>query len=246
MKIENQTLHQKVVELIKEMIDLGQLNMGEKIDEVSLSESSGVSRTPIREALRILNNQGVVELVPHKGAFVKRFSIKEIEDMFEVIATLESMCAEAAAIKITPKDLEKIERIHKDLERCHKDRDYKEYKKANIRLHAAIQEIAGNAEVNRIISELRERTLLLRRKQLYEGDRFKKSIQEHRSLLNALRKKDHKKAKSVMEKHLFAQAKALIESIQKKKPYWNEIDQIESQPIPIKKEIIGESIPSKH
>lgn len=216
MKVANQTLHQQVVEMIKEMIELGDLRLGQKIDEISLAASSGVSRTPIREALRILNNQGVIDLVPHKGAFVRRFSIKEIDDMFQLMAVLEGMCAELAVPKITPADLKKIKNLHKDLERHYKANDHNAYKKTNSKLHCLIREIAGNAAINEVIEGLHQRILLFRYKQLYEPKRFKSSIEEHRALLNALEKKDPKKAKEAMQKHLVAQSKALINIIQNK------------------------------
>lgn len=216
MKVTNNTLHQQVVEIIRDIIDTGELKLGQKIDEVQLSQSFGVSRTPIREALRILNNQGIVDLVPHKGAFIRQFSIKEIDDMFQVMAILEGMCAELAAAKMTPADLKKIEKLHKDLERNYKANDHKAYKKTNSILHALIQEIAGNAAINEVIAGLRQKILLFRFRQLYEPERFKKSIREHRVLLDALKQKDSKKAKEAMQKHLLAQSRTLINIIKEK------------------------------
>jgi DNA-binding GntR family transcriptional regulator len=216
MKVANQTLHQQVVELIKEMIESGELRLGQKIDEITLAESFGVSRTPIREALRILNNQGVIDLVPHKGAFVRQFSIKEIDDMFQVMSILEGMCAELAAAKMTTADFKRVERLHKDLERYYEAKNHKAYNATNSKLHSLIQEIAGNAAINEVIAGLRQKVLLFRFRQLYEPERFKKSIQEHRKLLDALEKRDPKKAKAVMKAHLLAQSKALINILQKK------------------------------
>lgn len=215
MKVSNQTLHQQVVELIKEMIESGKLRLGQKIEEITLAESFGVSRTPIREALRILNNQGVVNLVPHKGAFVRQFNIKEIEDMFQVMSILEGMCAELAADKMTPADFKKVEKLHKDLERHYKANNHKAYNEINSKLHSLIQEIAGNAAINEVIAGLRQKVLLFRFRQLYEPERFKKSIQEHRKLLYALEKRNSKKAKEVMKAHLLAQSKALINILKK-------------------------------
>jgi DNA-binding GntR family transcriptional regulator len=216
MKLSNQTLHQQVADLLEEMIHSGELRRGQKINEIGLSEMMGVSRTPIREALRILNSQGVVDLVPHKGAFVSQFTIKEIDDMFQVMALLEGMCAELAAAKVTTTDLKKIERLQKELERHYKAKDHKSYVEINNKLHALIQDIAGNTAINDVIKGLRQKILLFRYKQLYEPERFKKSIKEHRELFKALHERNPKKAKNAMKRHLLAQSKALVGLIEKK------------------------------
>jgi DNA-binding GntR family transcriptional regulator len=216
MKISNQTLHEQVAVLIQEMIHSGELRRGQKINEILLSESMGVSRTPIREALRLLNSQGVVDLVPHKGAFVSQFSIKEIDDMFQVMAVLEGMCAELAAAKINDAGLKKLESLQKELERHYKAKDHKSYVQTNNKIHALIQDISGNDSINGVIKGLRQKILLFRYKQLYEPERFKKSIQEHRDLFKALQEKNPKKAKNVMKRHLLAQSKALVNLIEKK------------------------------
>jgi DNA-binding GntR family transcriptional regulator len=214
MKVANQTLHSQVVLSITEMIEKGEIGLGQKIEEVSLAESFGVSRTPIREALRILNKQGVVELVPHKGAFVRTFSIKEIEDIFQLLAILEGTCAELAVSKMTPEDLKKIEKLHNDLERRYMANDHNAYKKASNKLHRRLMEIAGNAAIIEAIEEFNQKIVIYRNRQLYEPDRLKKSIIAHRKLLDALLEKKGKKAKTAMKRHLLAVSKAVVNLIQ--------------------------------
>lgn len=216
MKVANQTLHSQVVLSITEMIERGEIGLGQKIEEASLAESFGVSRTPIREALRILNKQGVVELVPHKGAFVRKFSIKEIEDIFQLLAILEGTCAELAVSKMTPEDVKKIEKLHGDLERQYKAKDYNAYKKASNKLHRYLMEIAGNAAIIEAIEEFNQKIVLYRNRQLYEPDRLNKSIQAHRKLLDALLEKKGQKAKTAMKRHLLAVSKAVVNLIQTK------------------------------
>ncbi len=204
------TAHQEVAELISKMIHKGELQKGEKINENKLSGLIGVSRTPIREALRTLSTLGLIDFVPHKGAFVMQFSTKEIKDMFDVMSMLEGMCARIATQKMSKADFEKIEAFHQKLEDHFRAKDHKEYLEINHEYHSFIQEIAGNKTLNEVINGVRQKILLFRHKQLYEPKRFDHSIQEHRDLLETFRKKDAKKAEKLMKRHLAEQGKALV------------------------------------
>ena len=102
-KIQAKTMHQEVASQIRKMIHKGVLVQGQKINEKQLCESMGVSRTPVREALRLLKSDGLINLVPHKGAFVSQPCIEEINDMFEVMSVLEGTCARLASSKMMEK-----------------------------------------------------------------------------------------------------------------------------------------------
>ena len=205
-----ETTHQKVVELMSEMIQRGDLQRGEKLNEMKLCDMLGVSRTPIREALRSLHTMGLIDLVPHKGAFVSQFSADETKDMFEVMSTLEGMCARLATQKMSNADFEKIEVLHKNLEKYYRTKDHKEYLETNQEYHSFVQKIAGNKALNEVVNGIRQKILLCRHKQLYLPKRFDCSIKEHRNILEAFRQRDEKKAEKLMSKHLLAQAKALV------------------------------------
>jgi len=209
-KIQAKTLHQEIVAQIQKMIRKGILVRGQKIDEKSLCESMGVSRTPVREALRLLKSEGLIELIPHKGAFVSQPCIEEINDMFEVMSVLEGTCARLATSHMNDKDLQKIEALHKELEIHYQRRDYVAYLKRNNVFHVFIQELAGNRVLNDVINGLRQKILLYRQRQLYQPERFDQSIQEHRNLMEAFRKRDPDSAESLMKHHLLMQCKALV------------------------------------
>ena len=115
-KIQAKTLHQEIANQIRGMIRNGILIKGQKIDEKYLCESMGVSRTPVRESLRILSSEGLIDLVPNRGAYISQPPIKEIKDMFEVMSVLEGTCARLATKKMEEKDFRKIEALHKKLE----------------------------------------------------------------------------------------------------------------------------------
>ena len=209
-KIRTKTLHQEIVAQIQEMIRKGILVKGQKIDEKRLCESMGVSRTPVREALRLLKSDGLIDLIPHKGAYVSQPCIEEINDMFEVMSVLEGTCARLAVANMKGKDFKRIESLHKELEEHYRNRDYEAYLKKNHIFHVFIQELAGNKVLNDVINGLRQKILLYRQKQLYQPERFHQSIQEHRDLLQAFRKKDPSSAESLMKHHLLMQCKALV------------------------------------
>jgi DNA-binding GntR family transcriptional regulator len=209
-KIRAKTLHQEVALRIQKMINKGILVKGQKIDEKVLCESMGVSRTPVREALRLLKSDGLIDLIPHKGAYVSQPCIEEINDMFEVMSVLEGTCARLATTKMKERDLTRIESLHKDLEEQYRKRDHEGYLKKNNVFHLFIQELAGNRVLNDVINGLRQKILLYRQRQLYQPERFDQSIQEHRDLLDAIRKKDPASAESLMKRHLLMQCKALV------------------------------------
>ena len=210
-KIRTTTLHQEIVSRIRKMIQKGTLVPGQKVNEKSLCESMGVSRTPVREALRQLTSEGLIRLIPHKGAFVSQPPIEEIRDLFEVMSVLEGTCARLAATHIKDKDLLTIEALHSELEDHYQNRDHKAYLETNHRFHVFIQELTGNRVLNDVINGLRQKVLLYRQRQLYQPERFDQSIQEHRNLLGAFRTRDPESAESLMKHHLLMQCKALME-----------------------------------
>jgi DNA-binding GntR family transcriptional regulator len=210
-KIEAKTLHQEVTARLREMIRSGELSRGQKIDEKHLSELMGVSRTPVRESLRILHSERLVDLIPHKGAYVTQPSIQEIRDLFEVISVLEGTCAKLAASRLTKGHLKNIESLHRSLERHFRKRDHEAYLETNHYIHLMIQELSGNKALNDVLNGLRQKVLLYRHRQLYYKDRFDKSMQEHRLILEALRKEDPGQAEGAMKKHLANQCDALVD-----------------------------------
>jgi DNA-binding GntR family transcriptional regulator len=209
-KIRTKTLHQEIAGQIQRMIRKGTLVKGQKIDEKSLCESMGVSRTPVREALRLLKADGLIDLIPHRGPYVSQPCIEEINDMFKVMSVLEGTCALLATTKMKKKNFTRIESLHEELEEHYQNRDHEAYLKSNNVFHVFIQELAGNKVLNDVINGLRQKILLYRQRQLYQPERFEQSIQEHRGLLEAFRKKDPSLAESLMKRHLLMQCEALV------------------------------------
>ena len=207
--IKKKTLHEEIADNLREMIMSGELREGDKIKENELCELMGISKTPLREALRVLSAEGLIRLIPNRGSFVTTPTFEEIKEMFDVMSVLEGVCARTAAEKMNSADLKKLEQLHNKLETQYKRRDQKEYIHLNNSYHALVQEMAGNKTLNQIVNGLRQKILLYRFQSLNLPGRFEKSIQEHRQLLAAFRKKDPEKAEMLMKSHLKKQCEAL-------------------------------------
>lgn len=209
-RIDVRTLHREVAAKIREMIRKGELVCGQRIIEAEICEQIGVSRTPLREALRMLESEGLVELFPHRGVFIRQPSMAEIQEMFEVMAVLEGTCARLTAEKMTATGWRKIERLHRKLEAHYAEGDRENYISVNNVFHALVQELAGNRVLDEVVANLREKVALYRHQQIYEDRRFDESIGEHREIMKALRHRDPDAAESHMKRHLVRQCKALI------------------------------------
>jgi len=216
-KIPIVPLHKEVADRIRDMIRKGLLKKGDRIVEKHFCEEMGISRTPLREALRILHKEGLIDLAPNRGAYVAEPSIQEIREMFDVMGILEGACAKAATERMTEANLQKIEKLHQKLEQHYRVRDHERYLRVNQRYHGLIQEMTGNKTLIDVINGLRQKILLYRYRQLYQPERFDKSIQEHRAILEAFRRRDSFAAEAAMKTHLANQCEALVVLYQNKK-----------------------------
>ena len=206
------TLVERVIEQIREAISSGRLKPGDRLVEAEIASSLEIGRNAIREAFRYLENEGFVTIIPFKGAHVTLQSKGEVQQMFEVMSGLEGMCARLATQKMSQKDFKKIESLHADLEKYYKNNEPEKYLKTNWTFHGLIQKLAKNAVLDQVINDLRQKIFLYRAKQLLQPNRFEASINEHRLVLEAFRKKDSNEAELRMRQHLTRQGDALMEN----------------------------------
>lgn len=207
--IQKKTLHEEIANNLREMIMSGELREGDKIKENEFCELMDISKTPLREALRVLSAEGLIRLIPNRGSYVTTPTFKEIKEMFDVMSVLEGVCARTAAEKMSNIDYEKLKKIHLQLEENFRLKDQKRYIRINNKYHSFVQELAGNKTLNQIVNGLRQKILLYRYKSLNLSGRFEQSIQEHRDLLEAFRKRDAEKAELLMKSHMKKQSEAL-------------------------------------
>lgn len=191
----------------------GALKPGARLDEASLAERFQVSRTPIREALLQLGSMGLVDLRPRRGAFVARIGLKDLLDMFEVMAELEGMCGRLAARRASREELNQLTAVHEKARRAVTDGDYDAYYRCNVSFHEIIYRASRNPFLAEQTMGLRNRLAPYRRSQLHRNGRLETSFDEHGAILGALSRQDASESEQLMRHHLTAQGGSLNDFI---------------------------------
>ena len=208
-RIVQQVLYLEVADRLRSMIQAGVLQAGAWIDESSLCIELGISRTPLREALKVLVTEGLVRLEPRRGCFVNELSARDLEDIFPLMAMLEGRCAHEAARKATPEDLLQLEPLHEELQARAKAQDVDQYYVTNALIHEAVQALADNRWLSDLIDNLRKLLSLSRHKSLALPGRIHESCAEHLAIFAALKARDPEGAEALTRKHLMRQLDAL-------------------------------------
>ena len=203
------SLHEEVATRLRAMIFEQQLAPGQWVDELALAHDWQISRTPLREALKVLAAEGLVNLVPRQGCKVTEMSEDDADALFPVMAMLEGRCAFEAVRKASDADIRGLERLHETLERHAAAKNVDGYYRANHEFHTRVQALAANRWLDRATNDLRRFVRLLRGRQLHWPGRIEASIGEHRELIEAIRSRDATRAERVMHGHLLAQLVAL-------------------------------------
>jgi DNA-binding GntR family transcriptional regulator len=201
-KLINRPLYEDVAEKLREQIFSHELAPGSWLDEQSLALAFGISRTPMREAIKVLATEGLVTSKMNKGSYVTEVDRGDLEQIFTVLSLLEGQAAKATAIKATEAQLTQLDDLHHRLEKAAADRDIGQFFEFNVKFHELIQEIAGNKWMNGVIDDLRKVLKLQRRDSLSRGDRLLSSLLEHREILQAILKRDPIAAELAMRNHL--------------------------------------------
>jgi DNA-binding GntR family transcriptional regulator len=197
-----QSLKQCVKDYLKEQMEGGTLNPGERIDEKDLREKLNVSRTPIREALIELETEGFVEIIPRKHIIVKKLTEKEIHDMFQMIGTLEAEAAASVAARLTDEEYARFERLFQEMTASHERGDFKEYCNLNIAIHGFFIEAYGNDIFKKTIGQLKERLWEFPKILMDIPEWEKILIEDHRKLLELFKKRDSEGVRRLLkDKH---------------------------------------------
>ncbi len=195
--------------MLREQIYNHKLAPGQRLDEAVLAEQLGISRTPLREALKVLSAEGLVDLQPHKGCFVTELTLRDLEEIFPIMATLEGRVAHEVASKRTPMQLKALDALHEKLEKYAAADDVNRYYETNYVFHDQLQECAGNRWLQIVIGDLRKLLKLSRHHSLRLEGRLAASLAEHRALMKALHWQNADAAEQIMRGHLLAQLEAL-------------------------------------
>ena len=203
------SMHDGVAARLRDMVFDRQLAPGSWIDELALAASWQISRTPLREAIKVLAAEGLLSLVPRRGARVVELTDDDAEQLFPVMAMLEGRCALEATQRASADDLADLQRLHDGLERHAAALDLDGYYRVNHEFHSLVQTLADNRWLARATGDLRRFMRLWRGRQLKLPGRIQASLNEHRVLLDAMRSRDAVRAERAMHDHLMAQLGAL-------------------------------------
>jgi len=198
---------------IEHDIIAGALKPGDRLDEARLAERFAVSRTPVREALLQLSSIGLVELRPRRGAVVAQIGLKELLDMFEVMAELEGMCGRLAANRANQNELDRLRDVHEKSAGAVRDHDYDAYYQCNVEFHETIYQAGRNPFLAEQTMNLRNRLAPYRRSQLHQNGRLLGSFEEHATILAALKSQDPDATEQLMRGHLTAQGGSMNDFI---------------------------------
>jgi len=215
--IKPQGLHKLVVEQIQQMIIEGALAPGTRLNERMLCEKLGVSRTPLREALKILAALGLVELLPNRGAAVVQLSAKDIAETFEMISHLESMAGELACARITDPEISEIRALHFEMLACHARRDLPAYYRSNQQIHDLINRAARNEVLREIYMTVNSRVKALRFSSNLDRDRWDAAVREHTTMVEALEARDGKRLAAILASHVLSKRDAALITIDARK-----------------------------
>jgi len=209
MRLVQNSLHDEVAATLRDRIFAGDLAPGSFLDEVALSTSLAISRTPLREALKVLTAEGLVRHEPRRGCFVNEVTEKDLDEIFPVIVLLEGRCAFEAARNATDADIAVLETLHERLNSHAKAKRITDYYTANFAIHEAIITLANNRWLAQVIGDLRKILKLARLQSLQATGRMEQSLHEHMAVFAALKAHDSEGADAAMRTHLLRQREAL-------------------------------------
>ena len=202
MLIARLSLHDETVARLRLMITEGELLPGARIAERELCDRFGISRTPLREALKVLASEGLVELLPHRGARVTRLSAPELRDAFEVVAALEGLAGELACRRIDAAALAEIEALHAEMAGHYRRGDLAAYFACNQAIHEAINRAAGNQQLSELYALVSNRVRRARYLANHSPERWAEAMREHDAILDALRRRDGPACHALLRAHL--------------------------------------------
>ena len=192
-------LYQEVAELLRERIFKRELEPGSWIDEMKLAVEYGISRTPLREALKVLAAEGLVTMKVRRGAYVTEVSESDLADVYHLLSLLESDAAGVVAQRATDAQIKELQGLHNKLEAAANEQG--KFFALNERFHLRLLEIAGNRWRDQMVADLRKVMKLNRHNSLLKSGRIEQSLIEHRAIMEALAKRDAKATVRKMQAH---------------------------------------------
>jgi DNA-binding GntR family transcriptional regulator len=213
ISIPRAALHEQVAHRLRQMLVENRLSPGAKLNERELCEVLNVSRTPLREAIKMLAAEGLVELVPNRGAIALQLTEADVLHTFEVMAGLEGQSGELAAMRITGAELAEIRAQHYEMMAAYTRRDLPAYYRLNAAIHRAINVAAKNPVLSATYNQVNARLQALRFKSNQDEEKWKHAVREHEQMIEALTARDAGGMRAVLIAHLNHKRDVVIEQL---------------------------------
>jgi DNA-binding GntR family transcriptional regulator len=211
--IPRAALHEQVAHRLRQMLVESRIPPGAKLNERELSEVLHVSRTPLREAIKMLAAEGLVELLPNRGAIAVELNEADILNTFEVMAGLEGMSGELAAQRITDAELAEIRAMHFEMMAAWTRRDLSNYYRLNSQIHEAINRAAKNPVLTDTYRQVNARLQALRFRSNQDEEKWKRAVKEHEKMVEALAARDAAAMRQVLMDHLRHKRDVVVEQL---------------------------------
>ncbi len=199
-RLKPRALYEEVAELLRGRIFSRELAPGDWVDELKIAAELEISRTPLREAIKVLATEGLITMKMRRGAYVTEVNDKDLRDVFHLMAVLEADAASTVARAATDAQLDELSALHQQLEKSIKDRV--QFFKVNEAFHVKLLEVANNRWRDQIVADLRKVMKLNRAQSLLKAGRIEESLAEHSAIMTALKKRDAVAAQTAMRLHI--------------------------------------------
>ena len=215
--IPRANLHEQVAQRVRQMLVEGRIPPGAKLNERELCEVLDVSRTPLREAIKMLAAEGLVELLPNRGAIAVSLGEEDIRHTFEVMGGLEGLSGELAAQRITDAELAELRALHFEMLAAWTRRDLSNYYRLNALIHRAINAAAKNPVLSSTYDRVNARLHALRFRSNQDEEKWKTAVKEHEQMIEALAARDTKAMRAVLSAHLKNKLDVVLEQMRQPK-----------------------------
>lgn len=212
-RLRRLSLYEVVAERLREMVLEGELPPGSRISEKQLCETFEVSRTPLREALKVLANEGIIELLPNRGAKVTEVDSREVADLFEVMVELEGLSGRLLASRADEAEIAEIRALHERMLDHYRRQERQDYFALNQRLHRRLAELAGNAVLLELETSLSLKITRARYAANLQQGRWEESAREHGAILAALEARDGEALSAAMREHMRRTGEAVLQGL---------------------------------
>ena len=212
--IPRAALHEVAAHRLRQMLVENRIPPGAKLNERALAEVLKVSRTPLREAIRMLAAEGLVELLPNRGAIAVALDEDDVRNTFEVMAGLEAQSGELATERITPEELMEIKAQHFEMLAAYTRNDLPGYYRLNAQIHSAINAAAKNPVLTHTYNQVNARLQALRFRSNQDGEKWKNAVKEHEKMIDALEARDAAAIRALLLAHLRTKRDVVLEQLQ--------------------------------